>query len=217
MCHRFATLKRADIMKAAESIAAELARERIDLSMLDALETYRQHLFRPVDAAEAYPSSTVAVIAATGRGSQLAVADMVWGFDAPWASSGTVYNARIESILESQDSMWADAAARRRCIVAVRAFFEAHRSETVLDKTTGKSAKRQYAFERADGEPLFLAAVHEKGRFALVTTKPCSCVADVHNRMPLVLNTQEAARWLDGRYADLADRSQVPLRAKPED
>lgn len=124
---------------------------------------------------------------------------------------------RIESILESQDGMWADAAARRRCIVAVRAFFETHRSETALDKTTGKSAKRQYAFERADGEPLFLAAVHEKGRFALVTAKPCACVADVHNRMPLVLNTQEAARWLDGRYADLADRSQVPLRAKPED
>ena len=166
-------------------------RERIDLSMPDALKIASTSSC-PVDAAEAYPLSTVAVIAATGRGSQLAVADMVWGFDAPWASSSTVYNARIESILESQDSMY-DAAARRRCIVAVRTFFETHRSETVLDKTTGKSAKRQYAFERADGEPLFLAAVHEKGRFALVTAKPCACVADVHDRMPLVLNTQEAA------------------------
>lgn len=203
-------------MKAAESIAAELALEGIDLGMLDALETYRQHLSRPVDAAEAYPSSTVAVIAATGRGSQLAVADMVWGFDAPWTSSGTVYNARVESLLENKGGMWADAAARRRCIVAVRAFFETHRSETVLDKTTGKSAKRQYAFERADGVPLFLAAIHEKGRFALVTAKPCACVANVHNRMPLVLDAQEAARWLEGRCADLVDRSKVPLCAKPE-
>lgn len=165
--------------------------------------------------AEAFPSSVVALIVPTGCGAQLAVADMAWGFDAPW-KAGAVFNTRIETALGETAGMWADAIGRRRCVVPARAFFESHASETVPSARTGRPVKRQYAFRNADGSPLLMAGVHERGRFSIVTTAPNETVSRVHGRMPLVLAPGEAALWLAGRYEGLADRSSVHLEAAPE-
>ena len=157
----------------------------------------------------------VALIVPTGCGAQLAVADMAWGFDASW-KAGTVFNTRIETALGETAGMWGDAIRRRRCVVPARAFFESHAAETVPSARTGRPVKRQYAFRNADGSPLLMAGLHERGRFSLVTTAPNEMVSRVHDRMPLVLAPGEAALWLAGRYEGLADRSSVHLEAVPE-
>lgn len=254
MCHRFIMIDRAEVVRVAQEIAADLANHAGELGTLDPLESYRSYLSRPARAkgapddegagprvaagsgdaaaafpaatgsraaadsrgeAEAFPSSVVALIVPTGCGAQLAVADMTWGFDAPW-KAGAVFNTRIETALGETAGMWADAIKRRRCVVPARAFFESHVAETVPSAHTGRPVKRQYAFRNADGSPLLMAGVHERGRFSLVTTAPNETVSRVHGRMPLVLAPGEAALWLAGRYEGLADRSSVHLEAVPE-
>ena len=240
MCRRVVTVDRAEVMRIAEEIVADLAGHEYELGALDPIESWRPYLSRPAGtegaagvaeakasggasvagaspahAAEAFPSSVAAVIAPTGRGAQLAVADMVWGFDAPW-KAGPVFNARIETALGDPDGMWGDALRHRRCVVPAQAFFESHAAETVPSERTGRPVKRQYAFSGADGAPLLMAGLHERGRFSLVTTKPNGAVDPVHDRMPLVLSPAEAALWLAGRFEGLADRSAVLLQAAPE-
>lgn len=221
MCRRFVLIERSEVMDIAAEIAADLAAHAGELETLDPLESFRGFLARPVPddpsgpAREAFPLSTAPVIVPTGRGAQLAVADMVWGFEVPW-KQGPVFNARIETALERPDGMWGASLAHRRCIVAARTFFESHASETVASPRTGRPVKRQYAFERADGAPLLLAGIHDRGRFSLLTAPPCAAVAAVHDRMPLVLDPREAPLWLAGKLDALADRSAVELSCAPE-
>lgn len=164
---------------------------------------------------EAFPSSVVPLIVATGDGCGLAVAHMAWGYEVPW-KNGPVFNTRIETALKGDGSMWSSSFARRRCLIPAWGFYESHASETVPSERTGRLVKRQYAFEPRDGAPLVLAGIHDRGRFSLVTTEPNDAVAPVHNRMPLVLGPGEAALWLRGVYAPLLDRSAIELHAVPE-
>lgn len=164
---------------------------------------------------EALPSSVVPLIVPSGSGCGLAVAHMAWGYEVPW-KNGPVFNTRIETALRDDGSMWRESFARRRCLIPAWGFYESHASETVPSARTGRPVKRQYAFERADGAPLLLAGIHDKGRFSLVTTEPNAAVAPVHNRMPLVLGPGEPALWLTGVYEPLLDRGAVALRVAPE-
>ena len=219
MCHRFAMLDRAEVMRVAREIAADVAAHAGELGALDPMAAWRADLARPAaDASapgEAFPGSVVALVAPTGRGAQLAVADMAWGFDVGW-KRGSVFNTRIETALGASGGMWADSLARRRCIVPARRFFESHGSETVRSPRTGRPVKRQYAFERADGAPLLLAGIHDKGRFSLVTTEPCDAVAPVHDRMPLALDVKGAALWLAGDFEGVLERPTAKLAAQVE-
>lgn len=165
-------------------------------------------------AAERFPGSVVALIAPTGTASQLAIVDLVWGFDVPWQAA-PVFNTRIETLLGRADSMWADAFAHRRCVVAARSFYETHARERTRSPKTGRLVRRPYAFSRPDAAPLFLAGLHEQGRFSLVTVPANATVAPVHARMPLALDARGAARWLAGDVAELR-RDMVPLAAAPE-
>ncbi len=207
-------------MELARAVADELSGMEGSLTGLDSLETFRAYLSRPApeepgSTRDAYPQSVAAVIVPTGLGAQVAVADMVWGFQVPW-KKGVVFNTRLESALEQPEGMWAESFARRRCVVCAQAFFESHATQRVPSARTGKPIRRPYVFTRNDGAPLLLAGIHDKGRFSIVTTAPNKAVAPVHDRMPLVLSPAEAARWLAGDARSLADRSAFALSSRPE-
>lgn len=220
MCRRFIVVDRAEVARIAAEIARDLEAHAGELGTLDPLEAWRPFLSVPVPDVpgvrrEAFPQAVVPLIAPTGVGSQLAIADMVWGFEVPW-KKGPVFNTRIETVLDDPTCMWAESLAQRRCIVPAWTFYETHATETVPSARTGKPMKRQYAFERPDGAPLLLAGIHDQGCFSLVTTQPNETVAPVHNRMPLAFDVREAALWLTGTYAPLLNRSSLALTATPE-
>ena len=220
MCRRFIVVDRAEVARIAAGIARDLEAHAGELGALDPLEAWRPFLSAPVpdapgDRREAFPQTVVPLIAPTGQGAQVAVADMAWGFEVPW-KKGPVFNTLIETALGDPACLWAESLARRRCIVPAWAFYESHATETVPSARTGKPVKRPYAFERADGAPLLLAGIHNRGRFSLVTTQPNGAVAPVHDRMPLALDAREAALWLAGTYAPLLDRTGLALTAAPE-
>jgi putative SOS response-associated peptidase YedK len=153
-----------------------------------------------------------------------------WGLVPHWStdrkSASRMFNARVETITASP--AFREAFRRRRCLVPVDSFYEWKREGTV---------RQPYRVLRTDGLPLALAGLWAGWRdpatdevqrtFTIVTTTPNAAMADLHDRMPVVLDTSAWDRWLvdgraDGRpvgpgelLAMLQPSDSVPLRIYP--
>lgn len=155
-----------------EAVAALDSRERTGRARIG-----RRDEFDPVY--DAYPGSEVPAYV-TDSADRLAVAKLTWGF-ALEGRRGLVYNTRIETALDQLRrggrGMWAGAIVRGRCLVPVRAFYEAHASETIASEGTGKPVRRQYRFRMPGAGAFLLAGVQHEGRLSIVTTAPNADVA----------------------------------------
>lgn len=125
-----------------------------------------------------------------------------WGLVPAWSrdASGAarLINARAETIAEKPS--FKAAFARRRCIVPMDGWYEwqgAGKQPWFLSRVDGLSAVAGiYEWWRppnADpNDPL--AVLHT---MAIITTEPNADIAHVHDRMPVVLATDDVAAWLD--------------------
>lgn len=169
---------------------------------------------------DARPGATVPLFRLRPDGA-LEVAEMTWGFEAPWNGAGKlVFNTRLDTAVQHAqrgEGLWARPLLEGRCIVPLRAFWESNTRERAAGAPTGGRAKRQVRFDPAAGRFMLAAAVSEDGRFSVVTTAPNADVAPVHDRMPLVLGPGESHVWLGPDFAMLADRSRIHLRATPDE
>ena len=160
------------------------------------------------------------------REDRRAVAAYRWGLVPHWASDlktgSRMFNARAEGLTTS--SAFRDSLRRRRCVVPIDGFYEWKRE---------RPGRQPYHVRRRDGQPLALAGLWAGWRdpatgavrrtFTIVTTTPNSEVADLHDRMPVVLPDDAWRRWLDPGaeigelLAMLAPNEEVPLtiRAVP--
>lgn len=167
---------------------------------------------------DAYPGSEVSAYVMDGN-ARLVTVKLTWGF-ALEGRRAAVYNTRIETALDQlrrgRRGMWADAIAKGRCLVPVRAFYESHATETVASERSGKPVRRQYRFRLPGAGAFLLAGVQHEGQLSVVTTSPNADVAPVHDRMPLVLGPGESSVWLGPEFARLADRSGIQLATEPE-
>jgi len=140
------------------------------------------------------------------RGDRRAVTAYRWGLVPHWSddlkAAARMINARAETITASP--AFRDAFERRRCVVPVDSFYEWKREGTV---------RQPYRIVRADERPMALAGVWAGWRdpateqvrrtFTIVTTTPNDAIADLHDRMPVVLSDAAWERWLgDGTRAD---------------
>jgi putative SOS response-associated peptidase YedK len=114
---------------------------------------------------------------------------MHWGL--PDAGRSRGINVRAESVARAP--RYRDAFRTRRCLVIVDGFFEWRRG-------TGKR-KQPHWIHREDGQPFALAGIWERSgedddTCAIVTAAAQGVVADLHDRMPLILPPEVHARWL---------------------
>lgn len=151
------------------------------------------------------PSTAVLVIRESPRGRIGEL--MTWGLEPPWAGSDPgerklpkPINARAETL--TQRPMFRDAFRSRRCILPATGFFEWRRPP---------GAPTQPFYIHPAGEPVFaLAGLYEPGHdgkpgtCCIVTTAANELMANIHDRMPLVLDAADVAKWLDPDTA-LAD------------
>jgi len=135
-----------------------------------------------------------------------------WGLVPHWATDLTagsrMFNARAETLTTSP--AFRDAFKRRRCLVPVDSFYEWQRE--------GK-LRQPYNVVRADGRPLVLAGLWAGWRdpasdpdaplirrtFTIITTTPNDAIADLHDRMPVILPDDAWERWLDPTPADAGE------------
>src|SRR6185295_17730065 len=105
------------------------------------------------------------------------------------------------------------------CIVPVDSFYEWKREGTI---------RQPYRVTRADGMPLALAGLwagwHDpesdavRRTFTIVTTTPNDAMADLHDRMPVVLEGSAWDRWLvDGRAGSRVDEGELLAMLQPTD
>jgi putative SOS response-associated peptidase YedK len=110
--------------------------------------------------------------------------DAGWGFERP--SGGITINARSETA--SRTAMFRDAYRQGRCLVPADGFFEWRREGRV---------NQPYLFRKARGELFVMAGLCEEGRYVVLTRESEGEVSDIHDRMPVLLEPDEARKWLD--------------------
>jgi putative SOS response-associated peptidase YedK len=92
-----------------------------------------------------------------------------------------------------------DAYRQRRCILPVDGFFE-------WKAIKGQKTKQPYAIAMKDGSPFGIGGLWENWKdptsgewvrtFAIITTDANVLVAEIHDRMPLILASGDCSRWL---------------------
>jgi len=124
-----------------------------------------------------------------------------WGLVPFWAKDPSIgnrmINARAETVAEKPS--YRAAYRHRRCLVLADGFYEWH---------TEGGVKRPYYISASDGEPFAFAALWENWQSkvsdesiqstTLITTEANEFMSALHHRMPVVLRSETADRWLAG-------------------
>ena len=130
-----------------------------------------------------------------------------WGLVNSWAKdrsrAARQINARSESA--HQNPAFRNAFAQRRCVIPADGFFE---------WVGAKQARKPIWFHRPDRGLLLFAGLYESwqrepgqwGRtFTILTTEANQVVADVHDRMPVILTDERVDAWLYQSHKDLEE------------
>lgn len=147
------------------------------------------------------PGDDVAVVT-TGRDGAPRGELLRWGLVPHWsrdpAGGFKMINARAETVAEKP--AYRDAFARRRCLVLADGFYE-------WQARPGERRKQPWHVTRSDGAPFAFAGLWETWHgddglvlrtCTIVTTQANAVLADVHDRMPVILPARDAeAAWLD--------------------
>jgi putative SOS response-associated peptidase YedK len=125
---------------------------------------------------------------------------MRWGLVPFWAKDAkfgySTINARAEEA--PAKPAYREAFKKRRCLVPADAFYEWQRPDA--------KTKFPYAIALKGGQPFALAGLWERWQpkegapletFTILTTDPNPLMEPIHNRMPVILDPADYARWLE--------------------
>ena len=148
------------------------------------------------------PSQPVPVIRQANSSRKLSM--MRWGLIPSWATDPSIgfrtINARAETITTT--ASFRDPFRTQRCLIPADGFYEWRRS--------GRS-KQPFCFEVGEGEMFAFAGLWDKWidprgeeveSFTIITTIPNVHLADIHDRMPVILPTGAYASWLSPAVRD---------------
>lgn len=179
-----------------------------ELAKYFAVEDVAEKLLEP--SFNVAPTSDVYVV--VERGGLRRLEAFHWGLVPFWAkdivAGNKMINARAETLAEKP--AYKKAFAKRRCIIPADGFFE-------WKKVPGQKAKQPYFIHRTDGEPFAFAGIWELWRppdrkddddaivrsCTIITGKPNEKVAEIHDRMPVMLPPSAWGTWLDPDLNDL--------------
>ena len=142
------------------------------------------------------PTQAVAVVGVQPKTGRRGLAPLTWGLvprTSPGGERGFI-NARAETAWEKPS--FREAFARRRCLIPATGFYEwqkldAKRRQPWLIRL---GSGRVFAFAGL-WEPA--AAGSEKPTCTILTTEPNDVARPIHDRMPVILDPADYARWLD--------------------
>jgi len=109
--------------------------------------------------------------------------DALWG--AQRSGGGLVINARSETA--QRTPKFREAFERGRCLVPADGFVEWRKESQV---------NQPYLFRRDDGNVFLMAGLLEEGRYVVLTQDSEGEAAEIHDRMPVLLDDADAHEWL---------------------
>jgi putative SOS response-associated peptidase YedK len=130
-----------------------------------------------------------------------------WGLIPAWAKDASIGFKTINGMSETaaERPAFREAMRRRRCLIPADGFYE-------WRKICAKQ-KQPYSFGMIDDAVFALAGLWECWRdpagesletCTILTTKPNSLVADIHDRMPVILKAEDYDKWLDPGVTNVA-------------
>lgn len=135
---------------------------------------------------EIYPTNTAPILCLRNEEVLPELSD--WGFPRFGKTKGVIINARSESAEERP--MFRKSLHERRCAIPSTGFFE----------WTQNGEKTKYRFNLPENNTLYLAGFYnefsEENRFVILTTEANNSMADVHNRMPVILPQNLVEEWI---------------------
>lgn len=157
-------------------------------------------LFRQPEFGPRYniaPTQQVAVIRQSDGNRELS--EMRWGLIPSWAKDEKIgsrmINARSETAAEKPS--FRAAFRRRRCLIPADGFFEWQKVE---------GGKQPYLIGLLNDRPFAFAGLWERWEHpqgdaiescTILTTTPNELLADIHDRMPVILSDDAYDPWLD--------------------
>ena len=157
------------------------------------------------------PTQHVPVIRQNPKDRTRELSLMRWGLVPSWAKDRSAAARMINARSESASSLPAfrDALKSRRCLIPADGFYEWMR--------TGK-AKQPYCFEVNEGGLFAFAGLWDCWRdatgetlesCAILTTTPNAVTSAVHDRMPVILDSDSYDLWLDTGMRDMRVASEL--------
>ena len=149
----------------------------------------------------AAPSQELLVIRRNHQTGEVSLDPLRWRLIPHWCKDPSGGRKPINAKCETVRNLltFRDAYRLRRCIVPVDGFFE-------WKAIKGQKAKQPYANAMKDGSPFGLGGLWENWKdpatdewirtFAVITTDANALVAEIHDRMPVILAPEDYARWL---------------------
>ncbi len=153
-------------------------------------------LARPLKTeGEIRPTDMVPVIAPSARTRTQTVFPMVWGFSPPRGGS-MMLNARSETA--DRKPSFRDSWKQRRCIIPASWYYEwQHFTSPEGRKKTGS----RFAIQPLGASITLLAGLYrmEEGfpHFVILTRESSESIRFIHDRMPVILEEEAAAVWID--------------------
>lgn len=140
----------------------------------------------------------------TYKNGEIEVDQMIFGLIPHWAKDIKMglncINARSETV--NVKPSFREPFKHRRCVIPADGFFEWQRE--------GKT-KKPYRFVLKNGEPLALAGLWDEWvspfgqtvkSFCVITTEPNDLMAQIHDRMPVILSPEQEDEWLHSKNPD---------------
>lgn len=124
-----------------------------------------------------------------------------WGLIPSWAKDMTIgsrlINARAETLAEKPS--FRGSLKYKRCIIPADGFYE-------WQSRPGMKVKIPHFIHMADGRPFAFAGLWDEWQApdgsllrsaTIITTEPNKLMAQLHNRMPVILSPDQYDEWLD--------------------
>ena len=147
------------------------------------------------------PSQDLLVIRRNHKTGEVSLDPLRWGLIPYWCEDPKGGRKPINAKCETVRTLpsFREAYRKRRCILPVDGFFE-------WKAIKGQKAKQPYAIAMKDGSPFGIGGLWENWKdptsgewmrtFAIITTDANELVAEIHDRMPLILAPPDYIRWL---------------------
>jgi putative SOS response-associated peptidase YedK len=149
------------------------------------------------------PSQTIPVVRETGQGRELAF--LRWGLIPSWAKEASIgmklINARGETLPDKP--AFRSAYRQRRCLIPADAFYE-------WKAVAGR--KQPYCIRMRDEAPFGMAGLWERWKApdgqmvescTIVTVDANALIAELHERMPLIVAPDDYDAWLRAESKEL--------------
>ncbi len=156
-----------------------------------------------LDAGEKIPEGIISPgsesLMITGRQNNRSASVATWGF--PGREDKLIFNARSETA--QNKTMFRNALETRRCLLPAKCFYE------------WDSDKNKVTFSGINTQVIFLAGLWnlygKEIRFTVLTTAANASMIQVHDRMPLMVDSDNIDSWLfDTAFAHEHLRREMP-------